>query len=148
MSIKSYSEWLLFNTKSTIFQLYHGENMLHFNEMMSTLYYINMQSWILYNVVLDHFNKQSAGSHVAVLWHVKLILVNQSVFVMCLAKKQQIPISLSMVGPERGSNSWSTTLKASTLTITPPMQFYLSYKIYIKLITKKKVDNFKLSKKT
>jgi len=28
------SEWLLFNDKSAIFQLYHGENKLIFNEMM------------------------------------------------------------------------------------------------------------------
>jgi hypothetical protein len=27
-------EWLLFNANSAIFQLYHGENMLIFNEMM------------------------------------------------------------------------------------------------------------------
>jgi hypothetical protein len=34
------SEWLLFNTNSAIFQLYHGENKLIFNEMMirSVLY--------------------------------------------------------------------------------------------------------------
>ena len=34
------SEWLLFNANSVIFQLYHGENNLIFNEMMmmSTLY--------------------------------------------------------------------------------------------------------------
>ena len=29
-----YSEWLLFNANSAIFQLYHGENKLIFNEMM------------------------------------------------------------------------------------------------------------------
>ena len=28
------SEWLLFNTNSAIFQLYHGENKLIVNEMM------------------------------------------------------------------------------------------------------------------
>ena len=28
------SEWLLFNTDSTIYQIYHGENKLIFNEMM------------------------------------------------------------------------------------------------------------------
>jgi hypothetical protein len=28
------SEWLLFNTNSVIFQLYHGKNKLIFNEMM------------------------------------------------------------------------------------------------------------------
>jgi hypothetical protein len=34
------SEWLLFNANSAIFQLYHGKNMLIFNEMMigSALY--------------------------------------------------------------------------------------------------------------
>ena len=34
------SEWFLFNANSAIFQLYHGENKLIFNEMimMSTLY--------------------------------------------------------------------------------------------------------------
>ena len=30
---KSVSEWLLFNTDTSIFQLYHGENKLIFNEM-------------------------------------------------------------------------------------------------------------------
>jgi len=28
------SEWLLFNANSAIFQLYHGENKLIFNEIM------------------------------------------------------------------------------------------------------------------
>ena len=28
------SEWLLFNANSAIFQLYHGENKIIFNEMM------------------------------------------------------------------------------------------------------------------
>jgi hypothetical protein len=31
------SEWLLFNANSAIFQLYHGENKLIFNEMRSDL---------------------------------------------------------------------------------------------------------------
>jgi len=29
---------VLFNANSAIFQLYHGENKLHFNEMMVALY--------------------------------------------------------------------------------------------------------------
>jgi hypothetical protein len=42
------SEWLLFNTNSAIFQLYHGEIKLIFSEMMmSTLYQTNTLSWIL-----------------------------------------------------------------------------------------------------
>jgi hypothetical protein len=28
------SEWMLFNTKWALFQLYHGENKLYFDEMM------------------------------------------------------------------------------------------------------------------
>jgi hypothetical protein len=38
-------EWLLFNANSVIFQLYHGENKLIFNEMMmrSALYWTNTQ---------------------------------------------------------------------------------------------------------
>ena len=42
------SEWLLFNAKSAIFQLYHGENKLIFNEIMmrSDLYYTNTICWI------------------------------------------------------------------------------------------------------
>ena len=35
------SEWLSFNANSAIFQLYHGQNKLIFNEMMSALYWNN-----------------------------------------------------------------------------------------------------------
>ena len=38
ISSERVSEGLLFNTISTIFQLYHGENKLIFNEMWSALY--------------------------------------------------------------------------------------------------------------
>ena len=34
------SEWLLYNTNSAIFQLYHGENKLIFNEMMMRSAYV------------------------------------------------------------------------------------------------------------
>jgi hypothetical protein len=48
------SERLLFNVNSAIFQLYHGENKLIFNEMMmkSALFQINTLSWIF--IVLAH----------------------------------------------------------------------------------------------
>jgi len=33
---KQASEWLLFNTKWAIYQLYHGKNKLHFNDDSET----------------------------------------------------------------------------------------------------------------
>ena len=52
--VKSVSQSLFFNANSPIFQLYHDENKLIFNEimMMSTLYETNMLSWIF--IVLAH----------------------------------------------------------------------------------------------
>jgi hypothetical protein len=51
------------------YQLYHGENMLHFDEMMmSTLYWTNMQNWI-FIVLASSLKQQSAGIHVAPLVH-------------------------------------------------------------------------------
>jgi hypothetical protein len=48
-------ERLLFNTKWAIFQLYHGENKLHFNELMkAVLHYSNTLGWIF--IVLAHWN--------------------------------------------------------------------------------------------
>jgi hypothetical protein len=46
--MRGVSEWLLFNANSAIFQLYHGENNLIFNEIMmrSALFYSNTFSWI------------------------------------------------------------------------------------------------------
>jgi hypothetical protein len=40
--------WVMFSINSAIFQPYHGENKLIFNEMMmrSALYYTNKLSWI------------------------------------------------------------------------------------------------------
>ena len=40
---------------------------------------------------------------------------------VCLGKKQHIPIIYSLVWHDRGSNSRSTELDVSTVTMTPPM---------------------------
>jgi hypothetical protein len=52
------SEWLLLNTNSAIFQLYHDENKLIFNEMMmkSTLYWTNTLSWNFIVLAHRHWN--------------------------------------------------------------------------------------------
>jgi hypothetical protein len=36
LSNECVSKWLMLNAKRAIFQLYHGENKLHLDEMMST----------------------------------------------------------------------------------------------------------------
>jgi hypothetical protein len=90
------SEWLLFNANSAIFQLFHGENKLIFNEMMikSILYYTNMLSWIF--IMLAHWNDSpwiDMSLHPDTL---SCFRANQSLFFLlnaaCLAEKQQIPI--------------------------------------------------------
>ena len=77
------SEWLLLNANLAIFQLYHSENKLIFNEMMmrSALYYTNTRSGI-YSA--SSLKQQSACRHVASLWH---IILNPSQPVFALAPK-------------------------------------------------------------
>jgi hypothetical protein len=55
----------------------------------------------------------------------------------CLAEKQQILFFLSLVEPEQGSNPQSTTLEASTLTITPPMWQYVYPPTVVLMMTHK-----------
>jgi len=91
------SQWLLFKANSTIFQLYHGENKLIFNEMMmrSTLYKTNTLSWIF--IVLAHWIN-SPRVDMSIHWDTLFwFQANQSLLFLlhaaCLAEKQQIPIS-------------------------------------------------------
>ena len=73
-------EWLLFNTKWAMFELYHGNNNYHFNDvscvLMSAVYYTNMHNWIF--IVLAHWNNRQqidmslhldTDRHVAPLGH-------------------------------------------------------------------------------
>jgi hypothetical protein len=91
------SEWLLINANSVIFQLYHGENKLIFNEMMirSALYYTNTLSWIF--IVLAIWNKSQRVWHVAPLSDtLSWLRANQSLLLLlnavCLVEEQQIPM--------------------------------------------------------
>ena len=96
MDVRNMSEWLMFNANSAILQLYHGENKLIFNEMMtrSALYKTNMPSWIY--IVLAHWNNSpqvDMSLHLGTLFWFR---PNQSLFFLLnaayLEKKQQIPI--------------------------------------------------------
>ena len=64
------SEWLLFDAKLAIFQLYHGENKLH--SMNDARFVLDQHA------ELDFYNartlkQQSVCGHVAPLWHIILI---------------------------------------------------------------------------
>jgi hypothetical protein len=56
-----------------------------------------------------------------------LFRTNYSLFLplnsVCLTRKQQISMLLSLVSSDRDSNSRATELEASSLTIIPPLQF-------------------------
>jgi hypothetical protein len=89
------SEWLLFNANSAIFQLYHGENKLFFNEMMmrSTLYWTNTPTWIFIGLA-HHWNN---CPRVDMLLHSDTLFwfrASQSLLFLlnaaCLAEKQQL----------------------------------------------------------
>jgi len=72
----------LFHANSAIFQLYHGENKLIFNEMMmmrSALYKINMLSWIF--IVLPHWNNSPRVFMSFPLGHI-ILIPSQSVFAL------------------------------------------------------------------
>ena len=70
--------------KWAIFQLYHGENKLNFDEMMilmSALYLTNMVNWSFYSA--SSLKQQSVDRHVAPLRHI-LLIPNQPVFALTL----------------------------------------------------------------
>jgi len=122
------SEWLLFNANSAIFQLYHGENKLQFNEMMmrSTLYKTNTLSWIFIVLLLAHWNNSpqiymSPHSDTVSRFRANqylLFLLNG----LCLEEKQQMPI-LVIGLTDRGSNLRSTTLEHASHYTTDAVHY-------------------------
>ena len=82
MSESKESEWVIvFNATSAIFQRYHGENKLIFNEMMmrSVLYKSNMFSFFFYSA--SSLKQQYADRHVAPPGHI-ILIPNQPVFAL------------------------------------------------------------------
>ena len=68
------SEWLLLNTNSAIFQLYHGENKLILNEM-KWFFVLDQQA------ELDLYSASSLKQHVAPLGHI-ILIPSQPVFAL------------------------------------------------------------------
>ena len=65
-------EWLLLSANSTIFQLYHGENKLIFNEMMMRSAELDLYS-------AGSLKQQSMGRYVAPTGHI-ILIPSQPVF--------------------------------------------------------------------
>ena len=87
-----------FNPNSPIFQLYDGENMLIFNEMMMRSVCTRSTHFKLDLYSASSLKQQSADRHVAPLGHISLI--RALLFVLnaaCLAEKKQMPILQSLV---------------------------------------------------
>jgi hypothetical protein len=89
-------EWLLFNSNSAIFKLYHGKNKFIFDEMMmrSALYYTNMISWNF--IVISYWNNSLQIDMSPHSDTVSWFRANQSLLFLLnaarLLEKQQIPI--------------------------------------------------------
>ena len=74
------SQWLLFNPKWTIFQLYHGKNKLHEMMLMMVSFVLDQHTWLDFYCASSP-KQQSVGRHVPPLWHIILIL-SQPVFAL------------------------------------------------------------------
>jgi hypothetical protein len=78
--MKWVSEWLLFNANSAIFQLYHGENKLIFNEIYEVRYVLDQHAELDFYSA-SSLKQQSVGRHVAPLWHI-ILIPSQPVFAL------------------------------------------------------------------
>ena len=127
----SLREWVIV-ANSAIFQLYHGENKLISNEMMMmTALYYNTLSWIF--IVLAHWNN---SPRIDIFPHSETLSC-PPVFALspycCVLSGETANTNFMVFDLTRsGLNRRSTALVASTLTITPLMQFY-----FIELLVRK-----------
>jgi hypothetical protein len=84
------NDWLLFNVKGANFQLYHGDNKLHFDEMMFALYLVNIRSWIF--KVFSPWGNSLQGDMLLHPNTLSLLQANLSLLllhnIVCLAEKQ------------------------------------------------------------
>jgi hypothetical protein len=69
----------MLNTNSAIFQLYHGENKLIFNEMMMRFRFVLDQHAELDFYSARSLKQQFAGRHIAPLEHI-ILISSQPVF--------------------------------------------------------------------
>jgi hypothetical protein len=119
------NEWLLFNANSAIFQLYHGENKLIFNEMM-------MKSAELDFYSASSLKQQSAGRHVAPLGHCSdsepTSLWSFSFMLRAYRRSNKYQFYSLWFDPTkaRTHDLPASALGASTLTITPPIWWVAS----------------------
>ena len=111
------SERLLFNTNSAIFQIYHGENKLIFNEMTRSNLHYRPTRWVGF-VVLVHWNK-SPQVDISPLWHIILIPSLCSFSLMLPAWRETTNTNYTVWFDPTPR---STALEESVLTIMPPMR--------------------------
>ena len=90
------SEWLMFNAKWVIVQIYHCQNKFHFDVLMvmSALYYTNSLSWIF--TVLAHWNSSAK-------WRSSKLQ-----FSLCLNRQRHEP----MIYHIRGEHAYYYTIDA------------------------------------
>ena len=118
-------EWLLFNANSAInFSAISWWEQVNFQWDYDEVHFVlDQHAWLDFYGA-SSLKQQPAGRHDSdtLSW----FRSNQSLLFLlntaCLAEKQQILILWSLIWPDRGSNPRTTTLEASTLTITPPMR--------------------------
>jgi hypothetical protein len=83
----------LFNANSTIFQLYHDENKLIFNEMIVRLVLDQHAELNFYSA--SSLKQQSAGRHVAPLEHI-ILIPSQPIFALSPARHDIAEILLKV----------------------------------------------------